>query len=248
MNYTVHLSGVDENVRTIYDLGQSMGRDPRRFSKVGDCQSTAVEYLQGFDTGDYNLGEFTLLQGVIGQFAGSYRYVGPASIDANHPDTLLDPKWSPSSCEAGENSLQCDYRVHQPAIAIILLQPRTGDYWQDPYHDSLRAVVQETLDAGVIPVLSTMFGWRDHDGIVDETNRIIRQVAQEMHIPLWDFYESVMGLPDHGSDGNLNEWHMSISPDDNLDFSDAANFQYGMTVRNFETLQVLDILWREVMR
>jgi hypothetical protein len=248
MDYTVQLSGVAENVRMVYALGQSLGRDPRRFSKVGDCQSTDTAYLQGYDSGDYNLGHDSALQGVIGQFAGSYRYIGPSALEANHPDILLDPAWSPRSCGDGENSLECEYRVHQPAIAIILLQPRTGDYWQEPYHEGLRDVVQETLDAGVIPVLSTMFGWRDHDGIVDETNRIIRQVAEEMNIPLWDFYESVKHLPDHGSDGNLLEWHMSISPNDNLDFSDPGNFQYAMTVRNFETLQVLDIIWREVMQ
>jgi len=221
-----------------------MGRDPHHFSKVGDCQSTAPEFLQGLDKANYNVGEYTYLQGVIDQFAGSYRRVGPSALDSLHPDVLLDPMWSPKACQEGESSLQCEYRWHNPAIAIILMQPRTGDNWQQPYHDGLSEVVQETLDAGIIPVLSTIYGWKDHDGIVDETNRIIKQVASEKGVPLWDFYLSVKQLPYGGDRGR---WHMTLSPTSDLDFSDPANFQYAMTIRNFETLQVLDIIWRQVM-
>lgn len=245
IEYTVHLSGIGRQLRQVYELGQSLGRDPHRFSKVGDCQSSAPEFLQGFDGGAYNLGSYIALQATIDQFAGSFQRVGPSAVEAFHPDDLLNPAWAPGYCNPGESSLICEYRLNNSAVAIIMIQPRTGDFWQDPYHDGLVQVIQASLDAGVIPVLSTLYGWVDHDGVVAESNRIVRQVADETNVPLWDFHASVAHLPNAG--GDEDSWHMALSPTSDFDFSDPANFQYAMVVRNFETLQVLDIIWRQVL-
>jgi hypothetical protein len=244
--YRVHLSGVGQHLRAVYELGQTLGRNRGAFSKVGDCQSVEVHFMQGLESGDYVLGEYVNLQGVLNQFLGSYRRVGPSALDGNHPDILLNPLWADANrCDDGENSLQCEIRLHNPSIAIIFIQPRvTGTNWQVRYHDGLTQAVQQSLDMGVIPVLSTLFGWQGHDTVVEMTNSVVKQVGAEMNVPVWDFYRSVEDLPTQGDRGN---WHMTLSPTNNLDFSDPANFKYAMVLRNFEALQVLDIVWREVM-
>ena len=245
-HYTIHISGVGPHLRNVYIHGLAAGRDSTHFSKIGDCQSTSAAFLQPIDRGHYNLGEFTYLQDVIEHFAGSFKRVGPSALDSMHMDSMLDPSWAnPNDCDPGENRVQCEFRLHNPSVVIIFIQPHLiGTGWQTLYHDSLTQGVNLSLQSGIIPVLSTLFGWKDHDHLVDETNRIIKQVGQEMNVPVWDFYESVKHLPYGGDRGN---WHMTLSPYSNLDFSDPRNFEYAMTYRNLEALQVLDYIWRIVM-
>ncbi|NJN55314.1 MAG: hypothetical protein HC804_11475 [Anaerolineae bacterium] len=66
----------DETVqrsREIWAEGQALGRDPNRFSKVGDSIVDTHEFFTWFDEANYDLGDYAYLQGVIEHFAGSYR-------------------------------------------------------------------------------------------------------------------------------------------------------------------------------
>lgn len=246
--YTVKLTGVDlVYLKQIYKLGQEQGRDPRRFSKVGDCQSYWPEYLQSIDSGDYDLGQYGYLEAVVTRFNGSYEHVGQAVQLGNYVTVILDPFWAdPRVCDKGESPLDCEYRTYKPSIALIFVESRlvSGD-WKKTYHDGLTVIVKASLDRGIIPVLSTQYMYKDHAEFIAETNQIIETVAREQNIPLWDFGSSVADMPDGGDDGN---WHLSRYPENsNTDFSDPKSFEYGTPTRNLESLEILDILWRTVM-
>ncbi len=57
----------------VYQRGLASGRDPYRFSKIGDCQNVHGYFLGMFDGGTYSLGEeYAYLQDTINYFAGSW--------------------------------------------------------------------------------------------------------------------------------------------------------------------------------
>ena len=61
---------VSAKARAIYQLGLSLGNNPRAFSKIGDCNSVAPFFLAPFDTGDYRLGPtYAALQTTIDNFS-----------------------------------------------------------------------------------------------------------------------------------------------------------------------------------
>jgi hypothetical protein len=129
---------------------------------------------------------------------------------------------------------------------IIFIQPMfpPGGGWRDLYTSSLEEAVELLLAEGVIPVLSTQFDWIGYPAITEDTNWIITQVAEKYGVPLWDFHASTAPLPRHGDRGG---WHLTYSPDSSSDFTDAGSFDYAMTVRNLEALQVLHYILYQVM-
>ncbi|PKN89509.1 MAG: hypothetical protein CVU45_07280, partial [Chloroflexi bacterium HGW-Chloroflexi-7] len=57
----------------VYQRGLAVGREPTRFSKIGDCQNIPTYFLAMFDGGTYSLGdEYAYLQPTIDYFAGSW--------------------------------------------------------------------------------------------------------------------------------------------------------------------------------
>lgn len=243
--YTVKISNVLPSLRNVYVHGLAAGRNTRRFSKIGDCQVTSASFLQSIDRGFYKLGDYGYLQSAIDHFNGSFRRVGPTGVDGMKMDNMLDPQWTnPELCGEDESRVECEFRLHNPAVVFIYIQPRLGNNWAQLYHDSLTRGVQMALDRGIIPILSTHINWEGHEKITEETNRVVNLVAAEMGVPVWDFNASTRNLPHGGDNGN---WHMNISPHGSMDFTDPRNFQYAMTIRNLEALQVLDIILRQVM-
>jgi hypothetical protein len=103
----------------------------------------------------------------------------------------------------------------------------------------LWSVVDKTIAAGTIPILSTMPP-NNADGTVDArvpmANRIVRAIAQGRRIPLVDYYRDLVPLPSRGisSDGI----HPSVSPSGACQLN-AAGLQYGYNVRNLVSLEAL---------
>lgn len=243
--YTVHLSGINEKMRRTYLKGQALGRNPRAISRIGDCEVVNPAFLSPIDSGEYNLGAFDYLQPTVDHFVGSFQYPGAASWDAAKLDVLLDPMWAnPNVCTRGENPIECELRTHNAAVMFIYIQPNYVPNWSATYRNDLKRALQLALDRGVIPILSTYITWNGAEHISTETNRDVKEVGEEMGVLVWDFQASTVNLSNGGDAGN---WHMSVSPYGSMNFSDPRNFEYAMTIRNLEALQVLDILRRQIM-
>ena len=227
--------------RDIYQYGLSVGNNPRRFSKIGDCNSVTPFFLTPFDNPkDYRLdGPYASLQETIRNFAGSFSRESVAAHDGFSAATVLDPAWADRRvCKSGESPVACEYRLNRPSLAVISLG--TNSVWQTDadYEAGLRRIIQFLLDRGVVPILSTKADNLEGDG---RFNSIVVRLAGEYDVPLWNFQLAVQGLPNSGL--TEDNFHLVWGPST---FTSPNDLQTGWQWRNLTGLQALDTVWRAV--
>jgi hypothetical protein len=229
---------VQEQVKQIYQRGLELGNDPHAFSKIGGCGSTPAWFLGDFDRGEkfYKLGEYTALAGVIQQYQGSFGRTSLAARAGFNAASLFVPLWSDRSfCQANETPLACEYRVHRPVIAFIMLG--SNDVWHPTeFEPQMRKIIEYSIQNGVIPILSTKADNAEGDGSINAT---IARLAQEYNLPLWNFWRAVEGLPDQG----LQEDKVHLTWGRSL-FDDPNEMTKAWPWRNLTALQVLDAVWK----
>jgi hypothetical protein len=242
------LSGFGAHAHAIFRQGQALGRDPHRFSKVGDCETDSPYFMIPFDQPLYNLGSYQYLKSTVTYFSGSFGYHSQAGRGSFVAASVLDSTWAdPGVCQPGETPLACEYRTHNPAIALIML--RTYPYpWENAqrsqYTENMRTVITTTIQQGIVPVLSTIPLIESSPDELKDMNAIIRQLAAQYDIPLWDFYATTSALPNSG----VKDSHLTVPPVGATFFNDVDSLQYGMPQRNLEALEVLHDLINKVMR
>ena len=231
---------VSKRMRAVYQEGQSVGNNPRAFSKIGDGEISAEWFFTAFDLGEgyYDLGAFQNLTPAIEHFAGSFGRIGMAAKRGFNTVRILDPALSdPAQCDPGESPLTCELRLHRPAFAILSLG--TNQVWQPAEFESgMRQILDVLLLNHVVPILSTKGDNLEGDHRI---NRTIACLAQEYEVPLWNFWSAIQPLPNHGLQPDLEHLTYGIT-----DFDDERAMQTAWTVRNLTALQALDAVWRGV--
>jgi len=230
---------IDPFVQEIYQRGHELGNNPRAFSKVGDCGSTPAWFLGDFDNGPkyYRLGEHTYLIPVIQEFQGSFGRTSVAAKSGFNASSIFTSLWANREhCTANETPLACEFRLHQPAFAFIMLGSNDV-YHQDTFEAMLRQIIEYAINKGVIPILSTKADNLEGDGSINAT---IARLADEYRLPLLNYWLAIQPLPDHG----LQEDGVHITWGPNR-FDDSRVMQRGWTVRNLTALQILDAVWRK---
>jgi hypothetical protein len=162
---------------------------------------------------------------------------------------VLDPFWaSEDVCRRGESSLMCEFRRVQPSVAIIMLGGiDINDLDTPEYAANMRAIVQTTITQGVIPVLTTFVVLPERGAVYErslEFNMALLDLASTEQIPLLNLWTAAQSLPDHGI--GPDRTHLKAVVGSFCSF-DGAHTQYGGTLRNLLTLQVLDALRRDVL-
>jgi hypothetical protein len=231
---------VGETPRLIYQRGLELGNNPHAFSKVGDCGSTPAWFLGDFDRGPkyYRLGLHQDLEAVILEFQDSFDRTSLAAKAGFNASSVFTSLWANrSQCEANETPLACEYRVHRPIMAFIMLG--TNDvFHQESFEPQMRSIIEFSIENGVIPILSTKADNEEGDGSI---NAAIARLALEYDIPIWNYWLAVQSLPDQGlqPDGV----HITWGPNR---FDDPQAMLKGWPVRNLTALQTLDAVWRHV--
>ena len=225
------------HVREVFATGQALGRNPHAYAKIGDSTTENPYFLARFDEGPYNLGAYAHLQPVIDQFRGSHGRDSVAVRIGLHSWTANDPAWAePGLCLPNETPVQCELRLHNPSIVLIRLG--TNDVGVGlMFEANIRTIVDTALAAGVIPVIGTK-GDR-HEGS-NENNDILRRIAAEYRIPLWDYDRVADTLPGRGLDQDAAHMLTFYSHD----YSDPTAFTRGHAMHNLTALMVLDAIWR----
>jgi hypothetical protein len=226
-------------VRGIYLDGLALGNNPHTFSKIGDCNSELPFFLGKFDQGAYNLGPYAYLQPVLDQFAGSFGRQSMTVWTGNHVWAVLDATWAnPAYCIAGETPLACEFRLNRPSLVLIRLGTNEAGS-PELFEANLRKIITYSIEHGVIPVLGTK---ADRIEGSDRNNDIVRALAQEYGVPLWDFGRVADTLPGRGllADG----FHMNYVPPD---YTTPAALQTGHSVQNLMALMALNTVWRNAM-
>lgn len=225
---------ISDNARQIYLRGLAMGRDPHRFSKAGDCESTTGWYLSEFDSqpSTYRLGEYAYLQTTIDYYAGSFERESLAVRRGANTSSMLTSLWAdPAQCQKGESMLACEYRVHNPSIVIIAVGSN-DIHGVNNFEEQMRYIIEFTISNGILPILSTK---ADNAEGNHRVNTTIGKLAYEYDIPLWNFWWAVQPLPDHGLDSD--GIHLTFAG--NL-FDNPSNMEKAWPWRNLTALQTLD--------
>jgi hypothetical protein len=250
-----YLSNLDPLILEIFQRGQELGNRANVFSKVGDSITVSAAFLFSIGNGEYDLAEFGYLQPVIDYFSQETALTGNSFANIT---MAAQVGWSATAptrlgvgdeiyCSEAESALECEYRLVRPAIALIMLG--TNDIPGTPIYSfevGLRSVIEESIELGVIPIVSTLppMNQPGMNSRVVQFNDLIRELAIEYHIPLWDYWAPLQGLPDGGlGDDGV---HPSVAPRGHwADFSEAY-LQYGMVIRNLTALQALNAVWNYI--
>jgi hypothetical protein len=213
-------------------------------------------FLTPFGAGQYDLGAYGSLSGVIGYFSSATARTGNSFVNQSlaagggwSAFTLLLPGYSAPDLCGQDSPLVCEYKQVKPAVALIMIGTNdAGSGSAGQYKTSLDEIIQTSVDMGVIPVLFTIPPkalTADQSARVDAFNQMIRATATQFDIPLCDYYSQMEPLPNKGMSGD--GLHASVPPGGASGVFSADNLQYGYTVRNLMALQALDIIRKLVM-
>ena len=225
----------------IYQSGIAMGNDPRKFSKIGDCQSIPTYFLAPFENEKlHSLGDdYEYLQGVIDWYFGSFSRESLAVAGGLNVARVLSPFHADVDlCAPNEHSLACEVRVFNPSVAIVSLEENWSDRTAEAYEEHLRTIIEYLIDVGVLPILATKADNLEGDHSINQT---IVQLAGEYEIPLWNFWRAVQPIPNHGlqKDG----FHLTLA---GPYLDDPWHMKAAWPWRNLTALQALDAILRAV--
>lgn len=223
---------VTENMRRVYQFGQSQGNDPHVFSIFGDCQSEPKVFMGIYDTDPAALAALPAdLQETVTWFAGSFNRDGPTIRGGTTTAALLWPAWHQNryTCTAFETPLQCELRIHHPSFVII----HVGTHYEYRNDIYMRRILDQLLAVGVVPILATKADNRETDERVNEGYAVL---AVEYGVPVWNFWAAVSSLPNRGL---YTRPEVAYQGDVYLTEAAAA-------VHRLTALQALDAVWRAV--
>lgn len=216
----------------IYLQGLAQGNNPRHFGKVGDCQCVNASFMGFYDhPGRYAFPKgYESLQETVDYFAGSFDRVSAAVKGGFNVASVLSAlQADPQVCRSGETPLQCEFRLHQPAIVFISMETGFEGRTAETYEKYMVRIIDFVIDKGALPILATK---ADNVEGNHSINLATARLAYKYDIPLWNFWRAVQSLPNKGMDAERADgFHISVE---------------AWNVRSFTALQVLDAAWRAV--
>ena len=257
-------------LRDVYLHGQAIGNRSDVFVKAGDSITATDLFLTEIGCGAVNLAGHTDVLHAIDVFsrerfppndttawcgiANSFTRTSVAARQGWTAAEALTPfSGSPpdSSCSDApfDAPLPCEIHILQPSVALIMFGTNDTEHSGDPasFATSLRAIVRACVDAGVIPVLSTIPprpGDPGMDERVHRYNEAIVRVAASEQVPLVNYWRALVqgNLVNEGisGDGIHPNVYGGCSPHcESTDFSEAG-LRYGFNMRNLVSLEALE--------
>jgi hypothetical protein len=255
-------AAVKANLRAVFLRGQAAGNRPDVFAKIGDSISESASFLQDVGCGQENVGAHSELTAIIDffrntTFPSAYTSVwcgiansftrgsvsavaGWAAADALQPVNV-------TGCPAPDNTaLRCELHLLRPSMALIMYGTNDLERYNDlaVYRSNLAALVAQSLEAGVIPILSTIPPRLDDPTLgarVAAHNQVVIEVAQAQQVPLLNYWLAMTGpqMVNQGisQDGVHPNLFGGCAPDClSADFTDAG-LRYGYNQRNFTAIE-----------
>jgi len=188
------IPSVDPSLQNVYERGLSLGNNPHAFSIFGDCQARPDEFFGVFETDPTVLSSLSPeLQATVDYFKGSFNRESSTAQDGTTPGALLWTQWHRGEygCTFDETPVSCELRIHRPSFVIIQI----GTHFESRNAEYLRRIIDQLLDAGVVPILATKADNREKD---ERINRDMALLAAEYDLPLWNFWAAVSDLPNRG--------------------------------------------------
>ena len=258
-----------ENARAIFAAGQTLGNHADVFAKVGDSITESGSFLQDLACEEPAWGRWAALgetrafygahtfpRGYTSVWCGRANSFSRASTTAvtawDAADALAAPMDDPPAGCRGLSPLACEYRLLHPSVALVMYGTNDVESFSvDAFRANLAAIVERSVEAGVIPVLSTIPPRADRkhrNGRVVSFNRRVLAVAHDYRVPLWNYWRSLQGprMVNHGigDDGVHPNLYGGCEPPLGCRPTDFTRrgLRYGYNQRNLGALRVLDRL------
>jgi hypothetical protein len=249
---------VPDRMREVYAQGIANGRNPDVFTKVGDCMTAAETFLVPYAGDTYDLGEYAQLQEVIDHFsAATIREVDGQAVNSFSNPSLsvscgfnsagpIDPLWAdPDYCEPGESSLTCELRVSNAAFVLIMLGTHDMHFEKERFKGYLEQIVQEVIDTGAVPILTTFPPRSDELEKAEDYNSVLVEVAREQQVPLANLWLALHDKPNYGVQPD-HPTALSLPADQCAACFSTENMETGATLQNWVALMALLEVWQDV--
>ena len=267
-------AAMQTRLQEVLAVGRARGNRDGVFAKIGDSNTAIPGFLLEVGCGEVTFGRWTSLRPVVERWSAtpvpngwelescevsnSFTRVGSAAFPGWRSGDLLRPhRPRPPECEPPDDlAVRCELFQIKPSVALVMIG--TNDMLVDDglaidpdalerFRPNLRRVIREILDAGVIPVVSTLPP-RRHPPISEPLppvwNEVIIEVAAEERVPLWNYWRDLQDAPQFGMS---YDWlHPSVAPTGGGDLRDEA-MDWGFNVRNLGALRVLEKVGRIVL-
>jgi hypothetical protein len=200
-------------MRELYRLAGLRGRNLRAFGIAGDCNSESYLYSDLIGNGWYGYEDNQYLHTTWLHYGRSMRRPMLAVNGGHNSASVMDPLFAdPAWCKPGESPFACELRVANVSVVFILLG--TGDQftWQN-FEANYRALIEYSIANNVLPVVLTKAdSLESEEGGAEQgyINNVIRRLAAEYEVPLFDFQQAVQNLPNGGLlDEPGHDFHLS---------------------------------------
>ncbi|HLP02250.1 MAG TPA: DNRLRE domain-containing protein [Opitutaceae bacterium] len=235
---------IKSHLRAVKLRGDALGRSPGILGQWGDSITNSVAYLGGVGC----WGMITIPP------ADGHDYVPVLLWMGASPGTNSSPLYR---FKGGNYCNDSGWRVPN-ALAVVddaivranpswsLTMYGTNDIRQSSwspavYNAQLQRLVQINIDAGVVPVLSTIPPCTGYDTRVAEANAVVRQVAASLRIPLVDLHGVFMALhPDDWASVLLSDGVHPSHPYPASDLSETPQRDDGYNIRSMLTVDMAE--------
>jgi hypothetical protein len=254
-------------LQDILTNGAIRGNHRNIFAKIGDSLTASTAFLIGIGCKQEKLGDYEELAPVIDYFSrGGFpsnftetRCGGANSF--NRRSLAAQVGWTSDivleRLQNGVNGcprplfntpLLCEIKLTHPAIALVMFGTNDLERYGnvEMFQANMTKLLQQTIDAGVIPVLSTIPPRTDRSKFsarVQKYNDAIITLGIQFNIPVINYWRAMMtaelvnnGLSADGVHPNyLGDGTKDIRP---VDFT-ADGLHYGYNLRNLIVVQTL---------
>ncbi|GEM_PF-474360 len=254
-------------LRALLVNGQSRGNRPTVFAKIGDSITATGSFLvdAGCPTDPPN--PFAGMGATIAYFSAttfstsgawcnasnSFTHDSRAAASGWRVDDLLGISTGDApmraGCNSGESQIACELRLSKPFAALIMIGTNNvdtiaGGATVASYKAQLSTLIDQTIAAGVIPVLSTIPPRLDQGGALEpqvtQINQAIIEVAQARTLPVWNYWRALQNIGAANHFGMDAEGiHPAAFRGGDASIVEGAALSSGYNVRNLTALQVL---------
>jgi hypothetical protein len=181
----------------LLQAGKNPALDIDSFVKVGDCQMTSDTFLGGYVRGQYPIPSG--LEKTVEWFSDGMVRDSVTSYGGLGVNSVLNPMFAYAAgykeCDPKETPLSCELRVARPVVVVIGLGTNWKPNAEISFEEYLREVVDQVLDTGALPILSTK---ADNVELDWKLNLAIAKIAYDYDIPMVNIWRSVQDLPNRG--------------------------------------------------
>lgn len=228
----------------LYKQGQAVGNASNSITKVGDSLIANVQYLIPMSNPERKLGPYSYLTDTVEYYGASMATDSVAARIGMSTYGIVDPFWADKDkCQGAETPLDCEYRLKKPSVAFIMFGPNdVRSMTEDKYASQMRQIVEDSLEHGVIPVISTFSAHPEEEFFWQSINFNLQLVslAEEYQVPLINLWAAARILPEYGLD--QDKVHLKVSGVDYLKFDTGHEAFYGVSLHNLLSICTLDVI------